>query len=491
MFIFSRGDSSLPNRSSAVIASALVLISMAGLWTELTYDESVYLLLARTIAECGLPLRRSYNDFSQFQLFENSPPLILYLASISQWVFPGHDIPSRMIHLALFGFPTYAIVWWAALVRFGAWSAVASLLLLLTNLSFVRGTSHISLNIALGLFAIIGLLTFHDASQTPYRRRSLALIAGLSVALAVWTKYQAVTVAAAIAIYVLYILVTRGYAGFRSTILPLLLVVGSSTVAVGVLLAYFWVFGGGESFTQTFSSNVSRVTPQSMGTIARGVFNTARDSAAHLGAVALLLGVITFCVEDRHRGLVVMLASYVAVVIGFNLTLFRLPGAGSTYLDSAVPALALLAGPAAVRVAALADTAAMRIVLAAAAIAIHLVGAPAYAYWRPRLNGSREAAAYIAANSPPTAGVLAETLAIEFYSGRPVRAVPSTYPRELILRSLEGTSGDDISFVVVRPGVTPRNLEEIQQQWNTLLSRHFEVASTGATGLAVYRRRNQ
>jgi hypothetical protein len=483
-----------PVRSSAAIFSTLLVLSLAELWTELTYDEAVYLLLARTIAETGLPLRRAYEDFTEFRLFANSPPLVMYVASVSQWLFPGQDIPTRIIHLSVFVFPTYTLLWWAAHRRFGGWAAVASLLALLTSIGYLRGTSHVSLNIPLGLLALAGLLTFHDASsEANARRRSLSTIAGLSMALSIWTKYQAVCLAVAMVAYLVYTVVSSGYAGLRPALLPLSFVFVSGAAALGALLAYFGVFGGVDTLTGTLTWNVGRATAGSMSmpAVARSLVNTARECQTHLGAVALLLGVLALYTERRQRGLVVLLASYVAATIGFNLILFRLPGAGSVYLDSAVPALALLAGPAAVRVIALAATTAGRAALALAMIVLQLAGSPAYAYQQPRPKASRVAAAYIAAHGQARSGVLAETVAIEFYSRHPVRAASFTYPRELVLRSLEGTSGDDISFVVVRRGVTPANLDSIRPQWDTLLSRHFELVSADAAGLDVYRRKSE
>jgi len=129
------------------------------------------------------------------------------------------------------------------------------------------------------------------------------------------------------------------------------------------------------------------------------------------------------------------------------------------------------------------------VLLGSSAIAIQLAGSASSSYQLPRPNGSRVAAAYIAAHSLPTAGVLAETVAIEFYADRPVRVVSFTYPRELVLQSLEGKSGDDISFVVVDANVAIKNLDAIRPQWNTLLAKHFELVPAGAPGLQVYRRR--
>jgi 4-amino-4-deoxy-L-arabinose transferase-like glycosyltransferase len=476
-----------------VIACALITASLRYLGTELTYDEAVYLRLARTITERGLPLRRAYEDFSQFRLFENSPPLVLYLTSISQKVFPGHDVPARVVHLALFVLPTYILVWWVARVKFGAWAAFASLVALLTSISYLRATTHVLLNVPLGLLACIGLVAFHEASVSPVRRRSYLSAAALAIVLAVWTKYQAVCIAAAILSYVIYIVSTRGSAGFRSVFVPLSTIAIGGATAVITLVWFFWTFGGNQTLTATLTANVGRASTVSMSAleIAGAVMSTVRECESTLGGVALLLGAFAMCVEHRHRGLVVLLASYVAATIAFNLVLFRLPGAGSSYLHSAVPALALLAGPAAVRVIELATTTATRALVACAAIAIQIAGSPSRPDEVPVPNGSRVAAGYIAAHSTPPAGVLAETVAIEFYSGHPVRAVGNTYPKHIVLQSLEGKSGDDISFVVVKPGVAPKNLEALRQQWDTLLAEHFELVSTAAPGLHVYRRRTR
>lgn len=465
--------------------------SLAYLWTDLTYDEAVYLTLARTIAESGLPLRRVYEDFSEFRLFGNSPPLLLYIASISQTLFPGHEVPARLVHFSAFVLPTYIVVWWVARSRFGPWAACASLVALLTTGSYVRDTTNVLLNIPLGLLACLALLAFHESSSSPRHRRSWLVVLALAMAMAVWTKYQSVCVAAAIVSYVAYTVAARGHVGVRSTLLPLSTAVVSGGIAVIALVWFFWAFGGREGVTGTLALNANRISPasMSMAQIAEAVIGTARECESTLGGIALLLGTVAIWIEPRHRGLLVLLASYVAATIAFNLAVFRLPGAVSSYLDSAVPALALLIGPSAVRFVQLATTPLTRTLLALAAAAIQLADSPSLPYELPRPNGSRVAAAYIAAHSSPTAGVLADTIAIEFYSGRPVRPPPFTYPRELVLRSLEGSSGDDISFVVVDPSSAHRNLDVIRQQWNTLLAEHFELVSAEAPGLNVYRRR--
>ena len=482
-----------PDLVCVVLAAALVLIFCAYLWTDLTYDEAVYLRLARTIAETGLPLRRSFVAFSNFQLFENSPPLVLYLASLSQLLFPGDEVPARLVNFIAFVLPTYGVVWWVARTRFGPWAAVASLTVLLTNVSYVRATSHVLLNIPLGLLACVGLVAFHEASSSVAHRRTNCLIAGTAMLLAVWTKYQAVCIAGAIVLYAGYALGQRGYGGLRPMLRPLMVAVVSGAVGVMALFWYYWAFGGIDTMEGTFAWNVRRASPSSMSVvdIGRAFAATARETESRVGGLVLLLGVFTACVEKRHRGLVVVLSSYCATSIAFNFFLFRLPGAGEAYLDSTVGALALLAGPAAIHIGCWAETARTRILLAMVAIGIHVAGAPPSVFELPRRNASRVAAAYIAAVSSPSAGVLAETVSIEFYTGHPVRPVSFTFPRELILRSLDGSSGDDISFVVVSSRAIPRHLESIREGWDRLLLHHFELVPAAAPGLHVYRRRGR
>jgi hypothetical protein len=266
--------------------------------------------------------------------------------------------------------------------------------------------------------------------------------------------------------------------------------IASGALASLALIGFYWAFTGRQGLASTFAANANRIDPTSLSKVqlAAALLDTARECEQTLGAVALLLGAAAVWLEARHRGLLVLLGSYVAATILFNLAVFRLPGAGSSYLDCAVPCLAVLIGPAAVRFVELGATPWARGCLAIAAATAQLIDGPSADYDRPRPNGSRVAAAYIAAHSDPAEGVLADTVAIEFYTGRPVRATPFTFPRELLLRSLDGSSPDRISFVVVTDGPMHRNLDAIRTQWDALLARHFELAPVAAPGLKVYQR---
>jgi len=476
---------------SGVAACVCLVMSLAYVRTDLTYDEAVYLRLARTITECGLPLRRAYDNFTQFRLFENNPPLITYVASLSQLAFPGHDVPARLVHILAFALPTYLLVWAVARANFGPWAALASLVVLLTNVGYMRETTHVLLNVPLGLLACMALTAFHAAVFAPNGRVRNVLVAALALALAAWTKYQAVCVPIAIAGYVIYLRAKHGSKGIRAARVPLATVIVSGAASVVVLFWFYWAFGGGGTLTDTIGFNSGRISTASMSArdVLRAVVETVQECERTLGGAVLLLAAFATVAEQRHRGLIVLLASFVVTTIAFNLFVFRLPGAGESYLYSAVPALALLAGPGAERLVGLAASMPSRVVLAVTVILVS-VGSSGTAFFEPpRPNGSHVAADYIAAHSTPTAGVLAETVAVEFYSGRPVRAIGKTYPREIVLRSLDGTSGDDISFVITDAKAPPRNLGQLDHQWDTLLARYFEPVAAGIPGLRVHRRK--
>ena len=481
----------LADLSSAIVAFALIAAPLVYLWTDLTYDEAVYLLLARRISEWGLPLRRVYEDFSRFRLFANSPPLVIYITSLSQILSPGNELLARLVQIAAFVLPTYFMVWRVARGSFGPWAATASLLVLLTNVSYMRATTYVLLNVPLGMFAFATLIAFYNATRTGERRQRWALLAAVGMALAVWTKYQSVCIAAAIAIAAAFAFATRGYAGIRSMLLPTSAAAIGGAIATAVLGGFFWTFGGPEVFSRTASFNADRMNPAAMSTLqtAREVLTTAGECVTALGGAVLLVAVFAVCTERRHRGLLVLLASYVAAMVAFNIIFFRLPGAGDVYLHAAVPALAVLAGVGAARLIELAPTIATRTLLVTTALAIQITAYPASLYELPRVNGSRIVSGYIAAHGAPNAGVLADTIAPEFYSGHPVRIVPFTRPIELVLRSLEGTSGDDISFVAVIRGASHRNLEAVRDRWNALLAEHFEPVETTAAPWKLYRRR--
>jgi hypothetical protein len=490
-----RGRASICGRAGVwlgrVLLVLLTLASLAHLHSELTYDEAVYLRLARTTAESGLPLRRSYEDFGSFHLFANSPPLVLYLASLTQVLAPGDERPARLLHLVVFVVPTYVLVWTLGRRRFGPAAGAASLAVLLGSGSFLQSTPHVLMDVPLGLLALLALLGFERGARVGAWRTRWCALAAVAVALAVWTKYQAVCVVAAIVTYTAWRLAAGGRAAVRRLLPPLSSTVGAAVVAVGLLAGYLLIFGGWDTIQAAFRRNLLRadVSGMSAPTIAAGAAEALGRVEQRLGGALLVFAALAVLLQRRHRRWVSLVTGYVAISIIFNLVLFRLPGSGTHYLDSVVPAVALLAGASAGALAShLRSTA-----VAGAAVVIVLIlqvgGAPPGAYVPPRPRGSAAAAAYIAAHSRPTDGVMATTVAVEFYTGRPVRSISFTYPRDLVLRSLDGTSGDHIAFVLLDAADPPKRMQGIADEWTRLLGEHFEPVPLEAGSITVFKRK--
>jgi hypothetical protein len=481
---------SVPDAIGWTLVSLLVLLSSSYVTAELAYDEAVYLCLSREISESGLPLRRQFEDFDRFRLFQNSPPLVLYVASISQRLFPGRDHPARLIHLGLFVVPAYVFVWMVSRARFGPWAGIGALLSLLGSGSYLRATSQVALDVPLGSLALLVLFAFENACRAEGRARfnwSIAAAAGL--VLATWTKYQAICICVAIAMYCVYLMLSLGRRYLRNIMTPLAFIIAGGIVAVAGLLAFFVAFAESSDVAHTVVYNSGRMSTGPLGPVGmlRAMLATATESVTRLGGALLLLSGLAVLVQRAHRGWLVILTSYVIATLSFNLLFFRLPGSGEHYLDSMVPALALLAGASVVVVAGLVSSGLHRIALGAVVFAIQFAGSP------PPLNAwytnsPRMAAAYIASRGRPSAGVLANSVAIEFYAGNPVRVIGFIAP-DLLFKSLAGTSGDDISFVAVDRGVTPARITHIERQWEELLSRHFQVAPIDIPGMLVYERK--
>ena len=211
-----RGLITLANRLTAAIAVALIVATVASMRSAMTYDEAVYLSLAREITSSGLPWRFDWDDLRHMALFETSPPLVMYVAAISQFLWPGHEMPSRIVQIGVFVLPTYWLVWWITRRRFGPWAAVAALLALLSSREYLLAVGHVMLDVPLGLLALTVLVCFDRAlasSDHPDAQRRWAVLAAAALMLATWTKYQAVCICAAIALDGAYLLVRPASSG--------------------------------------------------------------------------------------------------------------------------------------------------------------------------------------------------------------------------------------------------------------------------------------
>jgi hypothetical protein len=160
-----------------------------------------------------------------------------------------------------------------------------------------------------------------------------------------------------------------------------------------------------------------------------------------------------------------------------------MPGSGSYYLHSAVPALAVLAGGAVAAVLDLMQSEG-RGALIAVAVLTQIVSLPPSVHPSHSVDAARLAAAYIAAQGRPRAAVLSSTPELQFYAGNPVAVIP--YVGEHAL--LESLAEPNVSFVVVARGERPAGTEHIAQEWDDLLRRYFVLAPIDVPGLLIYQR---
>ena len=479
----------LMDGAAAILAAALLAVTFASIRSDLTYDESVYLTLARQITVSGLPQRPDNDDLHRLRMFQNSPPLIPYVSSLSQLRFPGNELPARMLYVALFILPAYALVWWTSRSRFGPFAGFAALLALLGSGSFLAATSHVLLDVPLGLMALATLLCFERACGVGRTPVMWPLLAALGLVLATWTKYQAICICGGIGIYCAYLAVTEGERGVRRFRVPLLVVIAVGALALAVLLVYFGAFGDRSTLMLTATYNAARMSSGDLGPagIVRAALGVGMRSVWTIGGVLLLAAGAAPLVQRRHRGLLVALGGFVLVTLVFNLALFRLPGSGTYYLQSALPAIAVLAGAAAAGIVDLTGSLLRGGLVTAIAAATQIVGSPPSTHMAKATDGSRSAAAYIAAHGNARAGVLALTPAIQFYTGNPVGIIPYTGERAL-LESLSGTGANDIAFVVIPRGEEPAGTEHIRREWDDLLSRRFAPAPIDVSPLLIYQR---
>src|SRR5262249_51498552 len=184
----------LANGLTAVIAVVLIAATVVSMRSAMTYDEAVYLSLAREITSSGLPWRLDWDDLRHMALFETSPPLVMYVAAITQLGWPGQEMPSRIVQTGLFVLPTYWLGWRITRRRFGPWAGATALLALLSSREYLLAAGHVMLDVPLGLLALVVLVCFDRAlanSTNPESQRRWSLLAAAALVLATWTKYQA------------------------------------------------------------------------------------------------------------------------------------------------------------------------------------------------------------------------------------------------------------------------------------------------------------
>ena len=244
---------------SAAVGTLLVALAVAHAWTDLTYDEAVYLRLARTISETGLPLRRSYGDFSSFELFRNSPPLVLYTAAATQLVAPGLEVPARGFYLAVFIFPTYALAWFLARRNFGSWCGFRRTLRLPHKRWLPRRLAAMccwTSRWACGPVSVSRVSSRRrdwDATRASRRSSPQPLSSwryGPVTKLFAWSRRSSW--------YGAWALFSSRRRDPFSVVVPLAAVLVTAAGALAALLAFFFVFGGDDALAQTLRLNLQR-----------------------------------------------------------------------------------------------------------------------------------------------------------------------------------------------------------------------------------------
>lgn len=484
----------LANGLAAVIAVALIAATVASMRSAMTYDEAVYLSLAREITSSGLPWRFDWDDLRHMALFETSPPLVMYVAAITQLVSPGHEMPSRIVQIGLFVLPTYLLVWWITRRRFGRWAAVAALLALLSSREYLLAAGHVILDVPLGLLALTVLVCFDRAlasSENPDAQRRWALLAGGALILATWTKYQAVCICAAIALYCAYLLV-RPTSSHSSTVrlkMPIAAAVAAGALALAVLITYFLGFGGTSNLTPMLAYNAERLSTggEAWTSIARDALGVTTHTVWTIGPILLAGALAAWIVQPRDRGLVALLTAYVLATIAFSVVFFRLPGSGSYYLHSAAPAVAVLVGAAAGALTDAVRPVARGVAVMLVVAGVQLVAAPPSLFPAASSPSAQQTADYITKHADLEARVLALTLETEFYTRRRVAVIPYVRP-DVLLGALKAESPMNVRYVIVEPGKTTPGTECIADEWNDLLRRNFARAPIGAGGVILYER---
>jgi hypothetical protein len=259
--------------------------------------------------------------------------------------------------------------------------------------------------------------------------------------------------------------------------------------AVAALIVYFWVFGDPSTLSSTLAYNGERMSGRTLGLggVIRGIASVATQSVWTIGGVLLLAAGAAPILQRRSHRLLVVLTCYLIATLAFNLILFRMPGSGTYYLQSVIPAVAILAGS--VADAAMRFTASLQRGLAVLAVAAitQIAGAPPSLSLGRSTDAARVAANYVATHADPSVGVLALTPAIQFYAGNPVAVIPFV-PQQVLLDSLSSPGPSNIGFVVIDKDTPPAGTERFASEWSDRLTRNFALAPVDAPGVLVYER---
>ncbi|HOM15860.1 MAG TPA: glycosyltransferase family 39 protein [Thermoguttaceae bacterium] len=504
--------------------AGIALLVLAGVFLigsidrEIDYDEANYLQIAKSIARTGLPYLRGLEHIEREEVFITSPPLVMAVAAPTQALWPGRLWPSRLVHVLVFSWPLYVLVWWISRRMYGPWPGCFALAVLLSHAQFLGHASVVRLDVPLGLWSLASLWCFYRAMEPGRTGWLWALGAGLSLAAAVAVKFQAVCLPMAIGLFLAMLVLRRQWQTVLQTLRPIGFQFIASLLMVAGLYYYLIMlpgpdaaqYGGGLTHT-TQQLDTTGLTWQQ---IAAYYVALPIKMIIYLGWLLwlALLGLWPGRAESRFASL---LACYCGAVGLFNVAVAKLCGAGTYYLISAVPALAVLAGraaavalekppflpmPNAEATANLPETPPSKKQFVLGGV---LLGLLAWQWladrpWEVPLRipaGSRTAqvAQFLNQIDPVGDGVLAEDTGIQFFTDRPTTVLQFA-PYSAVQAYLEGRGPYPVSFVVLRASSLAKPDPFLAKHWPTtqkLLETHFQRLRSPTPGMVIFVRKGK
>ena len=489
-----------PDGLGALLLAVAGLFLLGSIDREIDYDEANYLYIAKSIARTGLPYLRGLDHLEREEVFITSPPLVMAVAAVSQAHWPSRLWPSRLVHVLIFSWPVYVLVWWISRRLYGPWPACFALAVLLSHTQFLGHASVVRLDVPLGLWCLVSLWCFYRALAPGRTVWLWAAGAALSLAAAVATKFQAICIPLALGLFLAVLGVKKGWQSIRPAWRPLILQGGAGVLVLAGLYWYLMVlpgpdapqYGGGLVHT-TQQMDTTGLTPRQ---IAAYYLALPIKAVIYLGWLLWLglLGLLPARPESRFAGL---LAAFCAAVGLFNVAVAKLCGAGTYYLISMVPALAVLAGRAAA-IALQKPTTRKNFLLGGVLLGLLAWQGLADRPWQVPFGipaGSRTAqvAQFLDQIDPEQDGVLAEDTGIQFFSDRPTTVLQFA-PYPAVQMYLEGRGRYPVSFVVLRAASLARPDPFLAKHWPTtqkLLQTHFERLRCPVPGMVVFVRKGK
>jgi hypothetical protein len=315
-------------------------------------DEASYLTLAASIQNTGYPVW--FWDPEKPELFLNSPPALLYFISFFPTWISSNVVWTRTLFSMLFGLTPFAFLAIRAF-RTGAslFAIYATALFAACSGFFLLELVQIRLDLPLACLCCLVLVLYADASDCACgaERRSwlwlsLSSLFALSV-LSFLTKFQAMCLAGALSLDVML-----AYFSLRRRAISWLAfcthMAGAGTaIAIFAWWSSFSEYGSSVALSNTIDTNVvGRIFPSDDLTLEITVLLSVAKQILVKTIVPITVLTIA-CVLgkiDWSERLFRLFALFAAMVVAFNLTVYRMPGAGNYYMTLATIPLGYILG---------------------------------------------------------------------------------------------------------------------------------------------------